>query len=192
MPSRNHEHGPLSQPHGKPHVELSKPIPERFDSLTSGAEQGLTTILDMFEAFTGPGTSASTRTKNCQLHFQLKIPATHTFAVSYVTHHGYAQLDPGVNATFTTTAYFSNDASKYSTAKTTIVGDSNWATGLVYTKTDTMPVTSLVYAPCGESPILNLNLRVALASTNASAWGVVEDNDSYNYIIFGLQWSRCP
>lgn len=60
--------------------------------------------------YTGPGTTPSDKSKNCQLHLNLKYPGGFQFAVVESTYHGYAQLEEGVTGTFYSTYYFSQDA----------------------------------------------------------------------------------
>ncbi|KAG4219235.1 hypothetical protein PC116_g32285, partial [Phytophthora cactorum] len=62
------------------------------------------------KVYTGPGTKQSDKSKNCQLHLNLKYPGGFQFAIVESTYHGYAQLEAGVTGTFYSTYYFSQDA----------------------------------------------------------------------------------
>jgi len=139
--------------------------------------QILTVGFDSFYTYIGPGTAVSDRTKNCQLHLNLKYPAGFTYAVIQSTYHGYALLETGVTATFFSTYFFSSDAAKTTTTRTTLTGGGEWAAGNVYTRVDAVPNASIIYAPCGTTSILNLNNRVALTSTNSKAAGEVSTDD---------------
>lgn len=65
--------------------------------------------------------------------------------------------------------------------------------GQVYTKNDQIPTTSLVWAPCGATGILNINNRIGLISRNASTFGMITDDDAT--IAFTqqlhLEWAIC-
>jgi hypothetical protein len=139
--------------------------------------QVLTVGFDSFYTYIGPGTTVQDRTKNCQLHLNLKYPAGFTYAVIQSTYHGYAMLESGVTATFLSTYFFSSDAAKTTTTRTTLSGGGEWAAGNVYTRVDAVPNASIIYAPCGTTSILNLNNRVALTSSRSSASGEVSTDD---------------
>jgi len=148
---------------------------------------------DSFQTYIGPGTAVADRTKNCQLHLNLAYPGGFNFAVVDSTYHGYAQLDSGVTGSFLSTYYFSQDAAATTTTKTTITGGGVWAQGQVYTKTDTVPTASVIYAPCGDNGILNVNNRIALSATSTTASGSISDDDatiSFTQQIH-LSWMAC-
>ncbi|EON99589.1 putative secreted protein [Phaeoacremonium minimum UCRPA7] len=133
---------------------------------------------DGFQTYIGPGTVIADRSKNCQLHLNLKYPGGFQFAVVDSTYHGYAQLDKGVTGTFFSTYYFSQDASATTTTQTSITGGGIWAAGQVYTKQDQVPTASVIWAPCGANGILNINNRIALTSSNSTASGQITDDDA--------------
>ncbi|CAK7204817.1 hypothetical protein SEUCBS139899_007579 [Sporothrix eucalyptigena] len=148
---------------------------------------------DKFQTFIGPTYDLGDKTKNCQLHLNLKYPGGFQFAVLDSTYHGFAQLDPGVTGTFYSTYYFSQDASATATTQTSITGGGAWAAGQVYTKNDQIPTASVIYAPCGASGILNVNNRIVLASSNKTATGQVTDDDAtvaFTHQLH-LSWRSC-
>lgn len=140
--------------------------------------QVVTFGFDGFQTYIGPGTVIADRSKNCQLHLNLKYPGGFQFAVVDSTYHGYAQLDKGVTGTFFSTYYFSQDASATTTTQTSITGGGIWAAGQVYTKQDQVPTASVIWAPCGANGILNINNRIALTSSNSTASGQITDDDA--------------
>ncbi|ELQ36337.1 hypothetical protein MCOR27_005294 [Pyricularia oryzae] len=148
---------------------------------------------DRFQTYIGPGFNPTERTKNCQLHLNLKYPGGFQFSVVESTYHGYAQLDEGVTGTFYSTYYFSQDAPSTTTTQTSITGGGIWAQGQVYTKTDQVPTTSVVYSPCGANGILNINNRISLTSTKSSAIGIISDDDATVAFTqqLNLQWQTC-
>lgn len=148
---------------------------------------------DRFQTYIGPGVSPSEKSKNCQLHLNLKYPGGFQFSIVESTYHGYAQLEKGVTGTFYSTYYFSQDASATTTTQTSISGGGIWEQGQVYTKADKIPTASYIFSPCGANGILNVNNRIALTSTNSSASGSVTDDDAT--VAFtqqvNLNWRTC-
>jgi hypothetical protein len=133
---------------------------------------------DAFQTYIGPGLSPIERSKNCQLHLQLKYPGGFQFSILESTYHGYAQLEAGVTGNFYSTYYFSQDARATTTTQTSIQGGGIWEQGQVYTKADQVPTASYIFSPCGANGILNINNRIALTSTNSSAFGLITDDDA--------------
>ncbi|EJT79829.1 hypothetical protein GGTG_04912 [Gaeumannomyces tritici R3-111a-1] len=135
---------------------------------------------DAFQTYIGPGYDPKERTKNCQLHLNLRYPTGFQFAVVDSTYHGYAQLDAGIQGDFYSTYYFSQDAPSTTTTKTSISGGGVWAQGQVYTKADSIPTSSYIYSPCGANGILNINNRISLVNkgSNSKATGIISDDDA--------------
>ncbi|KAK3364649.1 hypothetical protein B0T25DRAFT_70365 [Lasiosphaeria hispida] len=148
---------------------------------------------DKFQTYIGPGVSPTEKTKNCQLHLNLKYPGGFQFSVVDSTYHGYAQLDKGVTGTFYSTYYFSQDASATTTTQTSIQGGGIWASGQVYTKNDKIPTASFIFSPCGANGILNINNRIALTSTNSTASGEVTNDDATVAFTqqININWRKC-
>jgi Domain of unknown function (DUF4360) len=67
---------------------------------------------DTFQATIGPNSNPSDKQKNCQLHLGLRYPAGYQLSIMTATYHGYVRLDPGVNANFISSYYFSQAAEK--------------------------------------------------------------------------------
>ncbi|KAH8886384.1 hypothetical protein GQ53DRAFT_694727 [Thozetella sp. PMI_491] len=168
--------------------------PQGSVSTSLSADQTVITFgFDKFQTYIGPGYDPTLKTKNCQLHLNLKYPGGFQFAVVESTYHGYAQLDTGVTGTFYSTYFFSQDAGATTTTQTTISGGGQWAAGQVYTKQDQVPTASYIYSPCGANGILNINNRIALTSRNNTAMGEVTDDDAtvaFTHQIH-LQWKAC-
>lgn len=156
-------------------------------------DQIVTLGFDSFQTYIGPGTTIKDNSKNCELHLTLNYPSGYSFAVVDSTYHGYAQLDSGVMGNFYSTYYFSSNAAKTLTTQTSITGGNSWADGQVYTKEDIVPSPSYVKSQCGTSEVLNINNRVALVSSNASASGQLTDDDATvdqsQQIV--IQWFTC-
>ncbi|EMR63777.1 putative secreted protein [Eutypa lata UCREL1] len=150
---------------------------------------------DAFQTYIGPGTSVADRSKNCQLHLNLQYPGGFQFSVVEATYHGYAQLETGVTGTFLSTYYFSQDAGATykTTTRTSIEGGGVWELGQVYTKQDQVPTAAVIWSPCGATGLLNVNNRIALTSSNTTAFGTISDDDAT--VAFTQQvhvnWQAC-
>ncbi|RDL42345.1 Uncharacterized protein BP5553_02324 [Venustampulla echinocandica] len=147
---------------------------------------------DAFQSYIGPQAAQADKTKNCQIHLDLKYPGGFQYAVVDATYHGYARLDPGVTGNFLSTYYFSQSASKTCTTKSSITGP-QWLTGDVYTKHDEVETTATIWSPCGDGGLLNINNRIALITTNPKASGELSNDDAT--IAFTHQahvaWQKC-
>jgi len=148
---------------------------------------------DKFQTYIGPGIPRSENSKNCALHLTLKYPGGFQFSVVESTYHGYALAEKGITGNFYSTYFFSQDAEATTTTKTSIAGGGIWEQGQVYTKNDKIPTSSYIFGPCGASGILNVNNRIALTSSNSSAYGSITDDDAT--VAFtqqvNLNWRAC-
>ncbi|KEZ40756.1 Secreted protein [Scedosporium apiospermum] len=154
----------------------------------------ITLGFDQFQTYIGPGTSIQDRSKNCQIHLNLKYPSGFSFAVVDSVYHGFALLESGVTGDFLSTYYFSSDAASTCTTRTSIKGGGVWADGQVYTQQDFVPATSVIRSPCGgSSDILNINNRVALSSTKSSASGMISNDDATLALTqqINIKWYEC-
>ncbi|KAI1816121.1 hypothetical protein GGS20DRAFT_583780 [Poronia punctata] len=155
--------------------------------------QVVTFGFDSFQTYIGPGIAKSENTKNCQLHLNLQYPGGFQYAVLESTYHGYAQVEKGVTGNFYSTYYFSQSPADTTTTQTSIVGGSPWDLGDVYTKQDLVPTAAVIWSPCGATGILNVNNRIALTSTNSTAFGAITDDDAT--VAFTQQihvaWQAC-
>ena len=145
-----------------------------------------------FQAYIGPGYSATDKTKSCQLSLGLKYPSGFQFAVVDSTYHGYAQLDKGVTGTFYSTYSFNPDNKNATITQTSISGGDAWADGQVYTKEDTVPITGYIFSPCSANGILVISNRISLTSSDSAATGVLTDDDATAFTQqVNLDWRTC-
>jgi hypothetical protein len=174
--------------------------------------QVVTYGFDAFQTYIGPGTvpagklnailptpklhtnnHSTDRSKNCQLHLNLKYPGGFQYAVVDATYHGWARLDEGVTGNFITTYYFSQDAGKTQTTRMAAVGGGALANGQVYTKQDSVETTATIWSPCGQNGILNINNRIALTNKKADQAGEMSNDDAT--VAFTQQlhvaWRKC-
>jgi len=147
---------------------------------------------DSFYAYIGPDAAQSDKTKACQLHLDLQYPGGFQYAVTDAVYHGWARLDPGVTGTFISTYFFSQNAAQTSTTRSSIAG-AGWAAGNVYTKEDLIPTTAIIWSPCGDTGILNINNRISLTANSTSGTGELSDDDatvSFDHQVH-VAWQPC-
>ncbi|KAF2395601.1 hypothetical protein EJ06DRAFT_517786 [Trichodelitschia bisporula] len=184
----------LASPAALPFFEAVTPPPDQItiiDTQTSGTgcpQGSVSTIFspdrtivtfgfDSFVAFIGPTSNPPDETKNCQIHMSLKYPGGFQYSLMDATYHGFAQLDPGVTGHFASTYYFSNNASNTAKTNATISGG-DYVDGAQYTKHDVVAAASVVWSPCGETGILNVNNRIWLTALNRNQRGSLSDDDA--------------
>ncbi|KAF2430996.1 hypothetical protein EJ08DRAFT_714005 [Tothia fuscella] len=149
---------------------------------------------DAFQTYIGPGTKPADKSKNCQIHLTLHYPGGFQYSLMTATYHGYARLDPTVTGSFLSTYYFSQDASRSASSKTTLTGP-QYLSGAVYQKTDTVENASTIWSPCGAEGILNVNNRIALTTSgnDKNASGELSDDDAT--VAFeqkvAVKWRTC-
>ncbi|KAK2801970.1 hypothetical protein FQN50_007528 [Emmonsiellopsis sp. PD_5] len=147
---------------------------------------------DAFQAYIGPGTAMSDRSKNCQLHLKLHYPGGFQYSILDATYHGYARLDEGVTGNFYSTYFFSQSAADTASTRASISGE-DWLAGDIYVKNDQVENTAIVWSPCGAEGMLNINNRIALTSTVPEATGELSNDDAT--IAFTQQlhvaWRTC-
>lgn len=147
---------------------------------------------DAFQAYIGPKTKPADRSKNCQIHLDLRYPGGFQYSVVKAVYHGYARLDPGVTATFYSSYFFSQNAGDTRTVTTKVSGN-EFKDGAVYTKSDNLGTSSVVWSPCGANGILNANTRLALTASNSEAAGEVTTDDatvSFTQEVY-VSWRKC-
>lgn len=62
-----------------------------------------------------------------------------------------------------------------------------------YLKHDTAPSTSIVWSPCGQEGMLNVNSQVRLTSSNSSATGLLTTDSidaKFTQIVY-VSWQTC-
>ncbi|KAH8794562.1 hypothetical protein F5882DRAFT_288764, partial [Hyaloscypha sp. PMI_1271] len=153
---------------------------------------------DNFQAFIGPSALQTDKTKQCQIHLNLNYPGRF-ISQSSKQLHGWARLDPGVNASFISTYFFSQAASKTSETRKYISGSdtsTDWSQGSTYEKVDTVKSASVIWSFCGVNGILNVNNRIGISTERgapANAASELSDEDATVHFDqqVNLAWQPC-
>lgn len=136
----------------------------------------------------GPGTLPTDHRKNCQINLDIHYPQGFQYSLFSADYRGYESLDPGVTGQQVATYYFSGEQAQ-ATASTTFTGPSDGD----YLLSDNFVTQSVVWSPCGAGIPLNINSQIRLASTSASAQGLLttDSTDFKVSQIYHIQWRTC-
>lgn len=139
----------------------------------------------------GVGAKPTDFRKNCQLNLNLNVPQGFTYAISQSDYRGYALLEEGANAKQGASYYFQGMSSTLSVSHP-IDGpyDGNWQT------TDKVGIAALVFAPCGEQRLLNINtdLRVDAGTSDTettTSFVAMDSTDTAINTVYRLTWKKC-
>jgi len=161
-------------------------------SVISDDKSVVTFGFDRFQAIIGPKAAQSERSKNCQIHLNLRYPSGFQLSLMEATYHGYVRLDDGVSASFISSYYFSQNAGNTASSRADLRG-AEYKSGKIYEKKDSIEHGSTVWSPCGANGILNVNNRIGLSSTNNRGEGEISKDDATFKFTqkVHFQWRRC-
>ncbi|KAH8716774.1 hypothetical protein GQ44DRAFT_624762 [Phaeosphaeriaceae sp. PMI808] len=148
----------------------------------------VTLIFDSYIASIGPGIALSEQRKNCQLNIDLEYPGGFQYSILSADYRGYASIQKGVKGTLKSTYYFSGQTAQSSTAydfEGPVSGD--------YLKHDEADSTSVVWSPCGEKALLNINSQVRLTSSISTATGLLTTDSTdlkFKQVVY-VSWQKC-
>lgn len=122
----------------------------------------------------------------------IHYPGGFQFSIFEADYRGYSQLDADVTGLQKSTYYFSGSTSQ-ATLQTPFKGPEN---GQDYTITNKLEDSSLVWSPCGEEGLLNINAQVQVntqpgASSTAAGQLTVDSVDTKVTQIYSVQWRPC-
>jgi hypothetical protein len=144
-----------------------------------------------FLARIGVGAAPTDFRKNCQLSLLVSYPQGFTYGVAQADYRGFAHLAAGAKGTEKASYYFSGHSSAAVSHPFSGPLSDYWQA------TDKTDVASIVYAPCGEQRILNLNteLRVSAGTSDISkttSFMAMDSTDGNVKTVFHLAWKKCP
>jgi len=192
---------PIASPHSPPPgLDLSKVYIRGIKYGGTGCPQGSTSIIispnrdtftlifDKYVASIGPGVDITETRKNCQISVDLQYPGGFQYSLFSADYRGFIGLDKGVSGTQKSTYYF---AGRYPQPST----ETTWHGPIRkdYFLHDVLPLTSIIWSPCGKSEPLNINSQIRLHSSDKSASGLMTTDsvDGKVKFIVGVQWQSC-
>ncbi|MER6401413.1 DUF4360 domain-containing protein [Kitasatospora sp. NPDC001603] len=140
----------------------------------------------------GVGSKPTDFRKNCQLNLNVHVPQGFTYAIAAADYRGYAHLEPGASAVQKANYYFQGSPQTTSLShRFTGAIDDSWQA------TDSVAVTALVWAPCGELRNFNINteLRVNAGTsdpTRTTSFMTMDSTDGSINTVYHLAWRQCP
>jgi len=159
-----------------------------LSSFIAADRQTFTLIFDNYVASIGPGVAVTENRKNCQLNLDLEYPSGFQYSILSTEYRGYVGIDAKVSGSQGSTFYFSGETAQVSTS-TAFIGPLSEE----YEVTDTLPLTSTIWSPCGAALPLNIDSEVVLTTNSATATGQITDDSIDGGIVFqvGIQWQTC-
>jgi len=163
-------------------------------------------LFDNFVAQIGPSVSPSEWRKNCQLLIQLHYPQGFQYSVLQTEYRGFISIDSTITAKQEALYYFSggerisltlvillltqNVESAQATCSVSFTGPDTED----YHQVGKVPLTSIVWSPCGSQAALNIDASVQLhqtSDTNAQGQMTIDSADGHIEFIVGVQWRKC-
>jgi hypothetical protein len=149
--------------------------------------KSFTLIFDSFVASQGPGVPITESRKNCQINVNLRVPGGFQFSIGTADYRGYVSLPAGVTARQKSTYSFAGSSAQFSSG-------SNF-TGPVskdYLNRDELPISTIVWSPCGATVPVNINAEVRTSGSPTSSAQITTDSiDGKVQHILGLTWRSC-
>ncbi|MEV8532464.1 DUF4360 domain-containing protein [Streptomyces sp. NPDC051211] len=129
--------------------------------------------------------------KNCQIGLRVNVPQGYTYAIAKVDYRGFASLQDRAVGTQQAGYYFqgmSSTARRSHRFPGPLQG--NWQVS------DTTPVQSLAYAPCGEKRNFNINTELRVDSggsdtVNTNSFMAMDSTDGSFSTVYHFAWKEC-
>ncbi|MFI5494819.1 DUF4360 domain-containing protein [Actinoplanes sp. NPDC051859] len=139
-----------------------------------------------FEAEAGGDASPTARRKNCQLGVLVTVPAGWTFAVAQTEYRGRLKINGGATGLQKTNYYWQGSSANNRT-EDSFAGPLNgyWATN--------DQAGGLVYLPCQDQKVLNINteLRVDAGTSSGKSTMSMKSSEGDVDTLFNFAWIRC-
>ncbi|HEU4427073.1 MAG TPA: DUF4360 domain-containing protein [Pilimelia sp.] len=151
-----------------------------------------TVTYSQYIALVGVGSTPIDFRKNCQLNVLVHVPQGFTYAIAKADYRGFASLARGANAMLKANYYFQGHSqTEFRTHRLDGEYEDNWQA------TDQTEIPALVYKPCGEQRLLNINteLRVNKGTSdtrNTTSLITMDSTDGSLDTVYHFHWKSCP
>jgi hypothetical protein len=151
-----------------------------------------TVTYSQYNAMVGVGAKPTDSRKNCQINLQVHVPQGFTYAIAQADYRGYASLASGATAMERANYYFQGQSpTAYAIHSFTGALEDDWQA------TDTTDLSALVYAPCGEQRLFNINteLRANAGTSNprtTTSFISMDSTDGAINTTYHFAWKVCP
>ena len=139
-----------------------------------------------FVAEAGGNADPTDRRKNCQVGVLVTVPAGWTFAIAEADYRGRARLHSGATALQRTNYYWQGSSGNNANDETFSGPYHGY-----WTTRDIAP--ALIYTPCAEQRVLNINteLRVDAGGSSAKSSMSMRSSEGDVDTLFNFAWTRC-
>ncbi|MEU5693008.1 DUF4360 domain-containing protein [Actinosynnema sp. NPDC020468] len=154
--------------------------------------KAFTVTYSNFLAQVGVGAGPTEFRKNCQLNLRVNIPQGFTYGIARADYRGFAHLEKGASATERANYYFQGmSPTEYRSHPYSGPLTDDWQA------TDTTEVAAIVYHPCGEKRLFNINteLRVNAGTSNTAtttSFISMDSTDGSFDTTYHFAWKTCP
>lgn len=156
-------------------------------SVTLSPDQSALSILfDSYVAEAGNGRPVDR--KSCNISVPVFVPQGYSVAVFQVDYRGFNSIPRGARSVFNAEYFWAG--ARGPRVSRTFAGPIN---GEVYTVSDALIASAMVWTPCGASVNLRVNTSM-MAQTNSlqeQTMATVDSADISSGLIYHLQWRRC-
>jgi hypothetical protein len=150
-----------------------------------------TVTYSAFTAKVGGGAPPVLSRRNCQLGTVVHVPQGFTFAIATTNYRGYADLAAGAVGHEKANYYFQG----MSTGQQ-ITHDVPGPTATNWQATDTVPVASYEWRPCGSQRHFNINMELNVglgtSSPRVQSWMNMDSTDVDFSTVYHFAWKTCP
>jgi hypothetical protein len=150
-----------------------------------------TVTYSAYTAMVGVGALPTDFRKNCQVNLRVHVPQGFTYAIAQADYRGFASLESGATAQERANYYFQGQsATPYVSHPFSGPLQDDWQT------TDLTDLAALVYAPCGEQRLFNINteLRVNAGTSNprkTTSFITMDSIDGAINTTYHFAWKTC-
>lgn len=154
--------------------------------------KAFTVTYSQFMAQVGVGALPTDFRKNCQLNLRLNIPQGFTYGIARTDYRGFAHLERGATGLERANYYFQGmSPTAYRSHSYAGPFSDDWQA------TDTTELAAIVYHPCGEQRLFNINteLRVGAGSsdtTTTTSFMSMDSTDGSVETTYHFAWKTCP
>jgi hypothetical protein len=151
-----------------------------------------TVTYSQYTAQVGVGALPTDFRKNCQINLRVHVPQGFTYAIAQADYRGFASLQDGATALERANYYFQGQSpTAFVTHPFSGPLEDDWQT------TDQTDLAALVYAPCGEQRLFNVNteLRVNAGTSNprkTTSFISMDSTDGAITTTYHFAWKQCP
>jgi hypothetical protein len=157
----------------------------------SADNTAFTVSYSTFTALVGVGATPLDNRKQCMLSLRVNVPSGFTFAVASADYRGFYSLAKGAKATHRTNYYFQS-MPESAQSEYTYKGEKED----YFNQRDELPVSALVYQPCGMKLNFNVNteLRTFVGTSNpanTTSYITLDSTDGGIKTKYHFSWLHC-